>query len=210
MLETPCRGRTRKDLDKSRISCDEKSVVETLSSMINSFKSDSLDELVNIVSGAVIEEDAKQDIDRAYTIGNEKFLQFVNTKVLCENPCIFLTKVCLKLKTFKAKKKTSAKTLKGKAVQIKSEYKFWVRLLLIAKHGNIDTKDILKYCLHPYPAQFATTSRNLKKTVKAKLMNQIENEIKDCVLNSVLPSNAIIIDAMSMSQTLKPVPKTFR
>ena len=94
MLETPSsRGRTRKDLDKSRISCDEKSVVETLSSMINPFKSDSLDELVNIVSGAVIEEDAKQDIDRAYTIGNEKFLQFVNTKVLCENPCIFLTKL---------------------------------------------------------------------------------------------------------------------
>jgi hypothetical protein len=45
--------------------------------------------------------------------------------------------------------------------------------------------------------------------VKAKLMNQIENEINDCVLDCVQPSNAIIIDAMPILQTLKPVPTTF-
>lgn len=212
MLETlSCRGRTRKDLDKARISRDENSVVgvfETLRSMINPFESDSPEELVNIVSGAVIDEDTKQDIDRAYTVGNEKFLQFVNMKVICENPCIFDKMTLLKLKTFKAKK-MSAKTSKGETVQIKSEYKFWVRLLLIAKHRNIDTKDVLKYCLHPYPAQFATTCGSLKKTVKAKLMNQIENETSDCMLDSVEASNAIIIDAMSILQTLKPVPTTF-
>jgi hypothetical protein len=59
-------------------------------------------------------------------------------------------------------KKTSAKTSKGEVVQITSEYKFWVRLLLIAKHRYIDTKDVLRYCLRPYPAQFATTSGSLK------------------------------------------------
>ncbi len=41
-------------------------------------------------------------------------------------------------------------------------------------------------------------------------MNQIENEVKDCVLDSAQPSNAIIIDAMSILQTLKPMPETFR
>ena len=40
-------------------------------------------------------------------------------------------------------------------------------------------------------------------------MNQIENEVKDCVLDSLQPSNAIIIDAMSILQTLKPMPETF-
>ena len=149
---------------------------------MNPFENDSPDELVNIVSGAVLDEDAVQDIDRAYTVGNEKFLQFVDTKVACENPCIFDKMTLLKLKTFKAKK-TSAKTSKGETVQIKSEYKFWVRLPLIAKHRNIDTKDVLKYCLRPYPPQFATTSRRLKKTLKAKLLNQIENEINNCISN---------------------------
>ena len=57
--------------------------------MINPFESESPEELINIVSGAVIDEDAKQDIDRAYSVGNENFVQFVNTKVLCEKAIHF-------------------------------------------------------------------------------------------------------------------------
>ncbi len=45
-------------------------------------ESESPEELVNIVSGAVIDKDAKPDIDRAYSFGNENFVQFVYTKVL--------------------------------------------------------------------------------------------------------------------------------
>ncbi len=50
--------------------------------MTNPFESESPEELVNIVSRAVIDKDAKQDIDRAYSIGNENFVQFINTKAI--------------------------------------------------------------------------------------------------------------------------------
>lgn len=46
-------------------------------------------------------------------------------------------------------------------------------------------------------------------TVKAKLMSQMENGVNSCVLDSVQQGNTIIIDAMSILQTLKPMPQTF-
>ena len=46
--------------------------------------------------------------------------------------------------------------------------------------------------------------------MKAKLlMSQMENGVYSCVLDSVQQGNAIIIDAMSVLQTLKPMPQTF-
>ena len=70
-------------------------------------------------------------------------------------------------------------------------------------------KEVLTYSLWPYPHPLATNEGGLVKTVKAKLLNMIENETEDASVDLPVGDKAYIFDAMAILQTLTVLPATF-
>ncbi len=205
----------RKDLDKTRCSSHEESVkhvMATVSSMSNPFNPDSPTELVNICSGAVADKETTTDLKEAYLKGDQKLEDFLQYRLLCEEPDLFSNIETMRLKTFKsmAKPKT-VKTSSGSTVTVKNDCRFWVRLLVIAKNRDIDLEHVFTYSLRPYPRALATDSGGMIKTSKSKLLHVVEQEAGVPLIEQIPESNTTIVDGMALLQVLKPkdIPETF-
>ncbi|CAB4024167.1 Hypothetical predicted protein [Paramuricea clavata] len=70
-------------------------------------------------------------------------------------------------------------------------------------------EEVLTYSLWPYPHPLATNEGDLVKTVKAKLLKMIEDEIQDGSVDLPVGDKAYIFDAMAILQTLTVLPATF-
>ena len=109
-----------------------------------------------------------------------------------------------------AGKLTNTKTWKGELVAVRNTKNFFAKLVLVAKTLEVDMKEVLCYPLRPYPLPFATVDGNMVKTSKCKLMEAIETPVGDDRLAETVPDgSALIIDAMAVFQTMKPVRETF-
>ena len=109
-----------------------------------------------------------------------------------------------------AGKLTKTKTWKGELVAVRNTKNFFAKLVLVAKTLEVDMKEVLCYPLRPYPLPFATVDGNMVKTSKCKLMEAIETPVGDDRLAETVPDgSALIIDAMAVFQTMKPVKETF-
>ena len=102
-----------------------------------------------------------------------------------------------------------AQTSKGKVVELKNDSKFIARLLAIGESRQIDMGKLMAYSLRKFPQLFATSSGELVKTAKVKLLHVIESRYQECILEVVPPSNALMLDGMVVVQTMKDVPQTF-
>ena len=205
----------RKDLDETSCKLHEKCVqqiMETICSMSNPFSSESPTELVNICSGVVADENTSDELTDAYIKGNEKAEQFMESKILCEEPDIFSPLTTMKLRTFKTITKPKAtKTASGKIVPIKNDCKFWARLVLIAKNQKLDLREVFSYSLRSYPRALASDSGGLNKTAKSKLLHVLESEANQPLVDVIPQQCTTIIDAMALLQILsvKDIPGTF-
>jgi hypothetical protein len=85
----------------------------------------------------------------------------------------------------------------------------FAKMVLIARSRNLEMKNVLKYCLRPFPLPLATCDGNLVKTAKAKLLNIIEAEVPNALVTRVVGESALIVDAMAILQTLNVLPSTF-
>ena len=172
--------------------------------MINPFDTD-LEDLVNITSGEVA-TDVIKDLS-AKIIGEKKLDEFVKQKIASEKPDIFSSISATKLKSF-SKKCVSVKvqTSKGKVVELS---KFIAHLLAIGESRQIDMGKLMAYSLRKFPQLFATSSGELVKTAKVRLLHVIESRYQECILEVVPPSNALMLDGMVIVQTMKDVPQTF-
>ena len=117
--------RAQKDNDASRISADEKQVlqvIDTIGEMVDPFQDDPEEnDLVNLSSGVVASDDIVADLAGAFNKGNEVFEHFVSNKLLVEEPDIFHPIAKQKLKTFTSTKKAVSRlTSKGQIVSLKS------------------------------------------------------------------------------------------
>ena len=70
-------------------------------------------------------------------------------------------------------------------------------------------EEVLKYSLRPFPRALATNEGDLVKTVKAKLLHAIEEEVQGSSVDLPVGEKAYILDAMAMLQTLTVLPVTF-
>ncbi|GBN11323.1 hypothetical protein AVEN_78565-1 [Araneus ventricosus] len=80
-------SRNRKELDQSRIKCDAmhtKNVRDSLLSFINQFNNKN-EQLLNIVTGGIISDSIKNDIENGYAYGNKEFATFINDRLVEKN-----------------------------------------------------------------------------------------------------------------------------
>ena len=127
-------------------------------------------------------------------------------KVTCNKPDIFSTISRNKIKTFSSiTKNTTVKNSRGEDVALEVSRNLFARLLVIARNREVDLKEVLSYSIGVYPLSLATTSGNLVKTAKAKLLHILEDLIVDQEHADVRSSEdkAIVVDAMATIQAVK-------
>ncbi|GBM65011.1 hypothetical protein AVEN_68937-1 [Araneus ventricosus] len=205
-------SRNRKELDQSRIKCDAmhtKNVRDSLLSFINSFNNKN-EQLLNIVTGGIISDSLKNDIENAYAYGNKEFSTFINDRLVEKKIDLFHPIKYFKLKTFSDTGKNVQTSVKSENIALKTSRQLLSRLLLVAKVKNLNLEDLMAFSLNPIPAALGNYGGSLVKTNKAKLMHfNLGHQNIHLSITNISPNSTLIIDGMAMLHQLKCVPSTF-
>ena len=199
-------------MDKTRATADEKAVtyvIQTVQAMINPFDND-YQGLVHLSSGAVATSTVTDDMKTMLERGESAAVEFMQSNIIGEEPNIYTTIKKTRLQTFSSiGKKVTSKSKKGQIVALKNSKMLFAKMLLIARSRNVEIEEVLKFSLRPYPHPLATNEGDLVKTVKAKLLNTIEDEVQGGSVDLPDGDKAYILDAMAILQTLSVLPATF-
>ena len=199
-------------MDETRTINDEKavqSVIETVQSMINPFDYDG-DSLVNISNGVVASDVVAHDMKQMRFKGEDAALSFIKERIVVEKPDIHSKIKRTDLKTFSSmSKKTKAKDSKGKLTELNNSKNLFAKMIMVAKSRDLDLKEVFKYSLRPIPLSIASFDGGLMKTVKAKLMHAVEEEVSDLYVDRCEGNSAVLIDGMAFLQTISSIPLTF-
>ena len=95
----------------------------------------------------------------------------------------------------------------SETVLIKASSDMFNRLLIIGKSRDIDLEELLSYALTPVPMSLGTTDGTPCKTVKAKLMHELEKDVEP--LAQVPAGSALIVDGMAFIHQIHTMPSTF-
>ena len=205
--------RKKKDLDMTRRKKDESDVLkvmELLKSLADPFDVN-MAELINISSGVVASDDVRDDLLNVKEVGDQNAINFMENRLICEEPDIFSPIKQNKSKTFKSmSKNVRTKSATGNILCLKNDRNLFARLLLIGKDREIDLKEILSYPLRSFPMPLATFDGGLVKTCKAKLLHKIESETPNVLVEKPSENNTLVVDGMALLQSLKGIPKTFK
>ena len=202
-------GRARKDLDKARIERDEQdlqNLVATIQTMVNPFEYKGED-LISISSGCVASKDTRDHLITAYSIGQNGAKSFVEDRMTIETDKIFNPIKTNKLKTFSTIGKTAIARLISETVSLNASSDMFNRLLIIGKSRDIDLEELLSYALSPVPMSLGTTDGTPCKTVKAKLLHELEKDVEP--LAQVPAGSALIVDGMAFIYQINTMPSTF-
>ena len=82
-----------------------------------------------------------------------------------------------------------------------------MRILILQEKRSISTRELLKYSLGPIAWSLATPEGSIYKSVKSKLLNELEDRIP--VLSAIPPKNARIYDGMCIIHQLSTSLETF-
>ena len=132
---------------------------------------------------------------------------FVEDRMTSETDKIFNPIKTNKLKTFSTIGKTAIAGLISETVSIKASSDMFNRLLIIGKSRDIDLEELLSYALSPVPMSLGTTDGTPCKTVKAKLMHELEKDVEP--LAQVPAGSALIVDGMAFIHQIHTMPSTF-
>jgi hypothetical protein len=137
-------------------------------------------------------------------------VEFMESNIVGEEPDIYTKIKKTQLHTFSLiGKKVNCKSKKGEILALKNSKALFAKMLLKAKSRNLEMEEVLAYSLRPYQHPLATNEGDLVKTVKAKLLKMIEDEIQDGYVDLPVGDKAYIFDAMAILQTLTVLPATF-
>ena len=199
-------------MDKTRTKYDANAVaddMELVNMMINPFDSEH-QSLVHLCNGPVASDDVESDMKNMYKKGEAAAVSYIETNILSEKPDIYTPIKKMNLRTFSSmNKKITSKTKKGEIVALKNSKNLFAKMVLIARSRDLDMKNVLQYSLRLSPLPLATVEGNLIKTAKSKLIKTNESETEDAFVESVDGESALIVDAMSILQTMKVTSNTF-
>ena len=152
---------------------DLQNLVATIQAMVNPFEYKGED-LISISSGCVASKDTRGHLITAYSIGHNGAKSFVEDRITSQTDTIFNSIKINKLNTFSTVGKTAIAMLISETVSIKASSDMCNRLLIIGKSRDIDLEELLSYTLSPLPMYLGITEGTPYKTVKAKLMHELE------------------------------------
>ena len=156
---------------------DLQNLVATIQVMVNPFEYKGED-FNSISSDCVASKDTRDHLITAYIIGQNGAKSFVEDRMTSETDKILNPIKTNKLKTFSTIGKTVIAMLISVIVSIKTSSDMFNRLLIIGKSRDIDLEELLSYALSPVPMSLGTTDGTPCKTVKAKLMHELEKDVK--------------------------------
>ena len=197
------------DLQQSRILKDEADVQSLVNLMedswINPFRSDQ-DSLVSLATAAMPPMEIAHDLMNASKAGEEAFEAFRTRRLENNTVDFFATMKKQKLKTF-SDVYTKKVTCKGKEIVLKSDRNLFGHIIVVAQTRKLEMKKVLSYPLGPIPWALANADGSLRKTDKAKFMNDIAQNVP--VVEVFTEKSACIVDGMSIVQKLDGNQKTF-
>ena len=145
--------------------------------MVNPFEYNGED-LISISSGCLEPEYTRDQLITAYIIGQNGAKAFVEDRMTSENDKILNPIKTNKLKTFSTVGKTTIAWIRSETVSLKESSDMFNRLLLISKSRYIVLGKLLSYALSPVPMSLGNTDGTPCKTVKAKLMHVLDNDVE--------------------------------
>ena len=97
-------------------------------------------------------------------------------------------------------------TCKGKEIVLKADRNLFGHIIVVAQTRKLEMKKVLSYPLGPIPWTHANADGSLRKTDKAKFMNDIAQNVP--VVEVFTDKSACIVDGMSIVQKLDGNQKT--
>ena len=193
------------DLQQSRLLKDEADVQSLVNLMedswINPFRSDQ-DSLVSLATAAIPPMEIAHDLMNASKVGEEAFEPFRTRRLENNTVDFFATMKKQKLKTF-SDVYTKKVTCKGKEIVLKALWTYHC----CCPTRKLEMKKVVSYPLGPIPWALANADGSLRKTDKAKFMNDIAQNVP--VVEVFTEKSACIVDGMSIVQKLDGNQKTF-
>ncbi len=115
------------------------------------------------------------------------------------------------VETFEVTSKPFVVSERNTKVIVKNESYIFHRLLIAAKHRNIDLKKVLTYELSAIPSSFALPDGTMNKGTKSQVLHVLETFEKGV---KELPPSAghtlvYVVDGMAIIHMLNNAPKTF-
>ena len=201
------------DLQRPRILKDEADVQALVSlldnSWINPFRDDQ-DNLVNLATAAKANAEIANDLVNGSKIGEAAYQEFkINhlEKDEATRSDIFATMRKQKLKTF-SDMHTKKVKCKGREIVLKADRNLFGHMIVVAQSRAIDMKQVLSHPLGPIPWALANGDGSLRKTDKAKFMNDTAQNVP--VAETLPDQSACIVDVMSIIQKLEGNRTTFQ
>ena len=201
------------DLQPTRIIKDEADVQALVSLMgnswINPFGEDQ-DNLVNLATAAMATTDIANDLVNSSKIGEAAYQEFKINRLEKDEASrsdFFATMRKQKLKTF-CDLHTKKVKCKGREILLKADRNLYGHMIVVAQSREIDMKQVLSHPLGPIPWALANGDGSLRKTDKAKFMNDTTQNVP--VAETIPDQSACVVDAMSIIQKLDGNGKTFQ
>ena len=201
------------DLQPTRIIKEEADVQALVSLMdnswINPFREDQ-DNLVNLATAAMATTDIANDLVNSSKIGEAAYQQFKIYRVEKDEASrsdFFATMRKQKLKTF-CDLHTKKVKCKGREIVLNADRNLFGHMIVVAQSREIDMKQVLSHPLGPITWALAKGDGSLRKTDKAKFMNDTTHNVP--VAETIPDQSACIVDAMSIIQKLDGNVKTFQ
>ena len=167
------------DLQQSRILKDEADVQSLVNLMedswINPFRSDQ-DSLMSLATAAMPPMEIAHDLMNASKVGEETFEAFRTGRLENNTVDFFATMKKEKLKTF-SDVYTKKVTCKRKESVLKADRNLFGHIIVVAQTRKLEKKNVLSYPLGPIPWALANVDGSLRKTDKAKFMNDIAQNV---------------------------------
>ena len=112
----------------------------------------------------------------------------------------------IKLKTFSDMRKKPRSQGRAKEVVLKADRRLFGQMVIIAESRKLQMSDVLAHLLGPLPWALANDDGLLRKTNKAALARELENNVSPA---KIPEPSATIIDGMSLVQKLNGNDQTF-
>ena len=167
------------------------------------FEKSEIKPLINIVSGRVVNDDMKDEILNANSIGKENAIKFIQERITEKTIPFWEPIKKLNLKTFSSADKPMQIKKKNETVILKNQQNIFSRLLSVSSARPIDLKGVFSHELSAIPLSLFHSTGEMRKTTKSQLLKELEGLVtSNTVLNNDNNNlSASIIDFMAVIQS---------
>ena len=131
---------------------------------------------MNLATAAMAPTETVSDLMKASKVGEYAFKEFNSQRIENNTVDFFSRMKKQKLKTF-SDVYTKNVSCKGKEIVLKAHKNLFGHIIVVSQTRNLEMKQVMSYPLDLIPWAIANADGSLRKTDKAKFMNDIAEKI---------------------------------